>query len=74
MGKISHSGHSISPDDLDTKWTITIKELKFSKEKLQIACKTFEEKKKRNRLNEVPIEFLLSDRDSISNFQAKLSS
>ncbi|OMJ94918.1 hypothetical protein SteCoe_1777 [Stentor coeruleus] len=54
-----------SPNDLETKWTITIRELVFSNEKLQIACKTFKEKK--NETKEL-IEFLLSSADSTSEY------
>ncbi|OMJ67501.1 hypothetical protein SteCoe_35317 [Stentor coeruleus] len=38
-----------STNDLETKWTITIRELIFNKEKLQIACKNFEKKEKRSK-------------------------
>lgn len=62
-----------SPNDLKTRWTITIKEITFSKEKLQTKCKTFEEKKMKNEKNDALFEFLLSDKDSISEYPAKLN-
>ncbi|OMJ94915.1 hypothetical protein SteCoe_1774 [Stentor coeruleus] len=55
-----------SPNDLERKWTITIRELVFSKEKLQIACRTFEEKK--NEAKELIIKYLFSSADSTSEY------
>ncbi|OMJ65285.1 hypothetical protein SteCoe_38590 [Stentor coeruleus] len=55
-----------SPNNLETKWTINIRELVFSKEKLQIACRTFEEKK--NEAKELIIKYLFSSADSTSEY------
>ncbi|OMJ65469.1 hypothetical protein SteCoe_38155 [Stentor coeruleus] len=58
-----------SPNDLKTKWTITIRELVFSKEKLQLACRTFEEKKKDAK--ELIIKYLFSSADSTSEYPSR---
>lgn len=64
-----------SPNNLNTKWTITIKELTFSKEKLQTKCKNFEILKQKNQnAKEELIEFLLSDQDSISEYPSSANS
>lgn len=62
-----------SPNNLKTKWTISIKELTFSKEKFKTTYKNFEEKKERKEANEAIIEFLLSEPNSISEYPVKLS-
>lgn len=64
-----------SPNNLNTKWIITIKELTFSKEKLQTKCKNFEILKQKNQnAKEELIEFLLSDQDSISEYPSSANS
>lgn len=63
-----------SPNDLKTKWKIIIKEIAFSKEKLQAACQKFENFKQANQeIKEERIKSLLSDLDSISEYPIKTS-
>ncbi|OMJ74222.1 hypothetical protein SteCoe_26912 [Stentor coeruleus] len=50
----------------ESKWTVDISELVFSKEKLQITCKTFEETK--NEAKESIIDHLLTSADSNSEY------